>query len=137
MSYIPNQKHIYVRKKICDTENIYCMINLIALEEAAQSLDAGAFKFWVYLAKNQDEWDFDLSSKHARETFGLKKRQYDNAVAELIEKGFLVKEDGNNYVFYESLSLKSSPEECHNSRKKHSCNKENKVINFNQRIIIK
>ena len=71
------------------------------MEKAAQELDAGAFKLWCYFAKNQNGYEFALSSKDAADNFGLKKKQYDNAVKELIEKSYLVVSKGNNYVFNE------------------------------------
>ena len=82
----PNQKTITVEKEKCDKENLYTMINLLALESAAADLKAGAFKLWVYIAKNQNGFTFGLSNKAVAEYFGIKKDQYDNAVKELIEK---------------------------------------------------
>ena len=43
------------------------------MEQAARVLKAGAFKLWVYFAKNQNGYEFALSSKDALETFGIKK----------------------------------------------------------------
>lgn len=43
------------------------------MESAAQNLEAGAFKLWIYLAKNQDQYIFALSSKNVNDTFGMKK----------------------------------------------------------------
>ena len=97
----PNQKTITVEKEKCDKENIYTMINLSALESAAADLKAGAFKLWIYIAKNQNGFTFGLSNKAVAEYFGIKKDQYDNAVKELIEKGYLIKIKSNEYVFKE------------------------------------
>lgn len=97
----PNQKVVKVNKEKCDKSNLYATINLKAMEQAAQNLDAGAFKLWIYFSKNQNGHEFALSSKDALETFGLKKKQYDNAVNELIEKGYLNKINGNYYNFNE------------------------------------
>ncbi|MBR5823810.1 MAG: hypothetical protein IKY67_06675 [Paludibacteraceae bacterium] len=71
------------------------------MEEAARDLDAGAFKLWCYFAKNQNCYDFDLSSKAVEETFGIKIKQYNNAIKELESKGYLVITKGNNYNFFE------------------------------------
>ena len=97
----PNQKTITVEKEKCDKENHYTMINLLALESAAADLKAGAFKLWVYIAKNQNGFTFGLSNKAVAEYFGIKKDQYDNAVKELIEKGYLIEIKNNEYVFKE------------------------------------
>jgi ferredoxin len=72
------------------------------MEQAAQKLDAGAFKLWVYFAKNQNGYEFALSSSEVEKTFGMKIKQYNNAVKELIEKGYLVEICGNCYKFCES-----------------------------------
>lgn len=97
----PKQKIVKVHKEVCNKENLYATINLEAMSKSAMDLDAGAFKLWVYFAKNQNNYEFALSSKDANDTFGLKKKQYDNAVAELIEKGYLVQVEGLHYTFNE------------------------------------
>ena len=101
------QKTVKVYKEPCDKRNFYTAINLTALSKAAKVLDGDAFKMWVYFSKNQHRYEFQLSSKHAEEAFSLSKRRYDNAVKELIEKGFLVdsntdpNEVKNSWSFYE------------------------------------
>ena len=100
----PKQKVVKVYKQPTNNEkkeNYYAKINLNAMNAAACDLDAGAFKLWVYLAKNQQHYEFALSSADAANNFGLKKKQYDNAVAQLIEKGYLVNTNGLKYNFNE------------------------------------
>lgn len=102
---VPNQKVIKVNKEICNKDNKYAAINLEAMESAACELDAGAFKLWIYFAKNQNGYEFALSQKAVEECFGMKKKQYDNAVNQLIEKGFLVVSKGNHYIFNEKIPV--------------------------------
>lgn len=64
--------------------------------EASRNLNDGAFKLWVFLSANVDGYQFDLSSKAMLNEFGIKKGQYDNAVKELIEKGYLVDENASH-----------------------------------------
>ena len=72
------------------------------MEEAAKKLQsAGAFQLWIYFAKNQDKYTFALSSKAVEECFGMKIKQYNNAVATLIEKGYLQHIENNTYIFHE------------------------------------
>ena len=99
-----NQKVVTVMKELTDTDHIYACINIEALENAAADLDAGAFKMWIYFAKNQDCYQFALSSKDARERFGVKIKQYNNAIETLQEKGYLVQDDENDntWIFYET-----------------------------------
>lgn len=98
---VPNQKVVSVKKEITDEKHYYCKINLSALESASRNLQAGAFKLWIYFSKNQPNYTFALSSKEVEESFGIKIKQYNNAVEELIEKGYLVQEKGNQFFFYE------------------------------------
>lgn len=98
----PNQKGVAVAKEDCNKKNLYATINLEAMESAALDLDAGAFKLWCYFSKNQNGYTFALSSKEVEETFGIKIKQYNNAINKLIEKGYLVQEDDkNNFKFIE------------------------------------
>lgn len=102
MYTFPNQKIVTVSKTPCQG-TLFAQYNMEAFLDAAQALDAGAFKLWCYLAMNQDEYTFALSSKDARERFGLKKTQYDNAVEKLIKQGYLInrgtEEESNSWFF--------------------------------------
>lgn len=98
----PNQKRVTVSKIPCQG-TLFALYNMDALLHAAKSLDAGAYKLWCYLGMNQDGYTFALSSKDAKERFGLNKAQYDNAVKKLIEQGYLVNrsdEGGSNCWFF-------------------------------------
>lgn len=101
MITVPNQKIVTVEKEPCGKGNLYAAINLNAMEAAAQDLDAGAFKLWIYFAKNQNGYEFALSSKDAKDIFGLGKSQYDTAVKKLISSGYLTNIQGNQYIFSE------------------------------------
>lgn len=98
---VPNQKVVEVNKQPCNQSHKYSMTNIEAEEKASRDLDAGAFKLWRYFSRNQHGYTFALSSSTVEDTCGIKKKQYDNAVKELIEKGYLVLKQGNNYSFYE------------------------------------
>lgn len=110
MATVPNQKVVTVIKHKCDKNNLYSTINLQVKREAAQNLDAGAFKLWNYFADNQSYYTFGLSRTAIENAYGIKKRQYDNGIQELIEKGYLVKVEGTNnqYNFYEAPWLKNN-----------------------------
>lgn len=103
---INKQKNITVHKEPCSKQNLYAMINIDAMTQASQNLKAGAFKLWIYFAKNQDKYHFELSSKDAINNFGVgSKSQYDTAVKELTDKGYLRpvagKEHANSWEFFE------------------------------------
>ena len=101
MKTVPNQKVVTVNKEFCDKNHKYAAINLNAMDKAAQELDAGAFKLWCYFAKNQNNYIFALSSKDTEKNFGIKIKQYNNAIETLIEKGYLTAASGNTYNFNE------------------------------------
>lgn len=98
---VPNQKEVVINKEKCNKENLYATINLAAMDKAAQDLDAGAFKLWMYFAKNQNGYKFALSSKAVERDFGIKIKQYNNAIKELTDKGYLVHIQGDSYEFHE------------------------------------
>lgn len=112
MATVPNQKIITVIKHKCDKNNLYSTINLKIKREAAQNLDAGAFKLWNYFADNQSQHTFELSRTAVENTYGIKKKQYDKAIETLIAEKYLVKENenSNQYIFYEAPWLKDNKE---------------------------
>lgn len=98
------QKVVKTQKEKCDKTNLYATINLAALDKAAQDLKPNSFKLWIYFSKNQNNYEFALSSKAIERDFGIKKDAYDGAIKELMDKGYLVKRpntDEENYYFYE------------------------------------
>ena len=97
----PNQKTIRVEKQQSDRANLYAKYNLNALQLAMLSLKGETFKLWCYLNKNQNGYTFALSKVDALNWGIGSKSSYDRAIAELIEKGYLVNIQGNSYNFYE------------------------------------
>ena len=101
---VPNQRVLTIHKEPTDKDHKYSLNNLAALDEAAFNLQKKAsFKLYVYLAKNQDKYNFALSSSHFMAWAGVAKTAYDSAFEELEEKGYLVpKEPGSTvYTFYD------------------------------------
>ena len=102
MGRVPNQKHIVVSKAPCDVAHIYTMRNKESEAYASRTLGNAAYRMWTYLSSHQDGYGFDLSSAAVEKEYGIKIRQYNTGVAELIEKGFLkLLDDNNNYSFVE------------------------------------
>ena len=97
----PNQKTIKVYKCVSNRDNPYSTFNLQALQTAMSRLKGEAFKLWVYLNKNRESHTTALSAVDAL-SWGIgSKSSYDRAIAELIQKGYLVNTQGNCYNFYE------------------------------------
>lgn len=102
---VPNQKLIVVNKAESNKKNLYCILNLQALDKACNVLQSKAgVKLYLYLAKNQDKYIFALSSKDFEEWAAVGKTAYDTAIQELIDNGYLVKRAGRKetYDFYEN-----------------------------------
>ena len=108
MSY-PNQKTVQVKKMKCDQRNLYAKINIEAMQRAMRELKKiGSFKLWLFFAKNQDKYRFDLSCADCKH-WGIKTDSFHNGVNELIEKGYLHKVSGNLYIFYEMPQSTENP----------------------------
>jgi hypothetical protein len=87
----PNQKTIRIEKEQCDKNNLYALYNLNALQSAMLDLKGETFKLWCYLNKNQNGYTLALSKVDALRWGIGSKSSYDRAIAELIQKGYLVK----------------------------------------------
>ena len=60
---VPNQRVLTIHKEPTDKQHKYTCNSLEALGEAAKRLQSkGGFKLYMYLAKNQDKYNFALSS---------------------------------------------------------------------------
>ena len=65
----------------------------------AKQLSTEAFKLWIYLYKEGTRLGcYYLRRKRAQEDFGIKKTQYNTAIKELIERGYLVQHSEANSV---------------------------------------
>lgn len=69
--------------------------------EAAKNLSPSALNLYMYLAKNQDDYNFWFSSKDYCQTFDVVDRTYRNARSELLRKGYL-KEGDDNKVYFDA-----------------------------------
>lgn len=101
---VPNQRVISINKEPTDKQHLYTANNLIALDEAATRLQSiGGFKLYIYLAKNQNNYTFALSSKDFMQWSGLGKQAYTSAFEDLVRQGYLIqdKKQKNKYTFYD------------------------------------
>lgn len=69
--------------------------------EAAKNLSPSALNLYMYLAKNQDDYNLWFSSKDYCQTFDVVDRTYRNARSELLKKGYL-KEGDDNKVYFDA-----------------------------------
>ena len=101
---VPNQRVLTIHKEPTDKQHKYTCNSLEALGEAAKRLQSkGGFKLYMYLAKNQDKYNFALSSSDFCTWSGLGIAAYRTAFEELEKQGYLIINGSstNNYIFYD------------------------------------
>lgn len=116
-----NQWVIKVNKMDITEGDIYFNINRKAHDKAIKELSPNAFKLWSYISANQNGYTFALSQAHVLNTINISHATYVKVKSELCNKGYLICEDGDYYMFYE-MPLKMTDEELKN----HNINAYNK-----------
>lgn len=99
----PNQRIIKInREKVNykDSKRPYMIAYTDLIEQASQDLSGGAFKVYIYMISNQDNYKFGCSPQDISNRYGLNVDTVKKAINKLIEKGYLVKNNGT-YEFYE------------------------------------
>ena len=97
---VPNQREVTVAKAPTDKAHLYTANNLAALDEAARRLQSkGGFKLYMYLAKNQDKYSFNLSSTDFMLWSGLGYTAYATAFSELADEGYLILKEGTETIY--------------------------------------
>ena len=109
---VPHQRTIKVGKSTTDKSHKYTTNNLEALAEASKNLQSlGGFKLYMYLAKNQENYELALSNADFKEWSGLERRAYTTAFEELKEKGYLIplNDSESIYFFRDKLDITPPP----------------------------
>lgn len=104
------KKIIVIRKTKSDKDHPYSVINVEASNKALAKFEGNYFKFWYYLASNQDNFEFALSCVACCNELNISKNTYHRAVTKLKEQGYLVPIDGhsNKYAFYDDPDTKGA-----------------------------
>lgn len=100
---VPNQRIIYIQRDSDSVKKDFFKIGHKQLNKAAGDLKGNAFKLYIYLANNRDNYRLELSSKDFIQWSGVCDTTYDKAFKELKEKGYLIQstEKKNFYLFVE------------------------------------
>lgn len=98
-----NQTIVEVNKTAVPEDGNFCMIAGDVLDEVLPDLSPPAFKLYICLAKNRAGYEMIFSQRVVEEMTGIKRRQYQNAIQELVDKGYLVpgEERYNSYTFHD------------------------------------
>lgn len=99
----PNQKIITVFKEKCEKD--FLQIKNNNWKSASNILTYSAFKIYLYMASNKDEYTFALSYAAINEEIPMSRNTYDGAIKELIKNGYLScsSEKKNCWAFHEAL----------------------------------
>ncbi len=98
---VPHQRTIKVKKSATDRAHKYTANNLEALAEASKNLQSlGGFKLYMYLAKNQNDYELALSSADFKAWSGLASRAYTTAFEELKSKGYLIALNDSESIYF-------------------------------------
>lgn len=112
MKPIANQKTVLInREKIekgTGRKRPYTQFYIDTIEQAGRELKNNAFKVYMYLATNTDEYTFGLSPQDIANTYGMNVDTAREGIRTLIDKGYLSLLEGskNEYVFYDRLDRK-------------------------------
>ena len=99
----PHQRIIKInREKVNykDSKRPYMIAYTDLIEQASQDLSGAAFKVYIYLFSNQDNYKFGCSPQDISNRYGLNVDTVKKSINKLIEKGYIVKSNGT-YEFYE------------------------------------
>lgn len=100
---VPNQKSVVINKAPTDKNHLYMCLNIDALQKAMNDLTPAQLKVWMYFAKNQNNYEFELSSVAVCGFCNISDKTYRDAVKTLVAKRYLIQSEGNKrlYDFYE------------------------------------
>ena len=103
-----NQKLVVVKKSSYDGN--FIQIGKEEWQYAARDLKATTMLLYMYLAGNRNDFQLALSHADIEKAIGMSKNTYHRAVAELIEKNYLVKSDGKIKLDYEIYCFHTKPQ---------------------------
>ena len=99
MFIYPNQRVITIKEN-ATTENNAIILDYETTMKVMRDLKPTTFLVWIYLNSNENGSEFALSRADVLNKTGISISSYARAVAELKEKGYLVKKEDNCYDFY-------------------------------------
>lgn len=100
MRYV-NQKVVHTHKYL---EPNYMIVGIEMNRNAMRQLTGGAYKLYMYLSENKDEYIKYLSFADVRQATGMSKKTYIKAKQELIKAGYLVEREDGDYEFYNKIA---------------------------------
>lgn len=99
----PNQLVATITREAPNPNN-YVKINEDSIAAAMKALTPVEFQVWMYLAKNQNGIEWEISPQAACNQWGIKVSSFHKAITTLKKAGYLVPKDDKTktqYWFYE------------------------------------
>lgn len=106
--YYPNQKQITIKRDTVQQSKStgkYVISYQMNLEDAMKRLTSSAFKVYVYLLFNKDNYTIEYSPEHISKTTGICKDSARKAFVQLEQLGYLKQIEEHRYIFRESLYM--------------------------------
>lgn len=100
---VPNQNVAEIVRETPNPKN-YVKINSDSIAKAMKALTPVEFQVWMYLAKNQNGIEWEISPQAACNEWGIKVSSFHKAITTLKKAGYLVPKDDKTktkYWFYE------------------------------------
>ena len=106
MTTSPNQRIFTIRrdmpKQSKDNKRPYMVAYTDIIEEAGRNLSTvGAFKVYLYMISNQDNYRFGCSPQDIADKYGISLKTAKDGIDKLIENGYLISTGKNTYEFHE------------------------------------
>ena len=104
MAAYANQKTFTIKRNIVskNTTEVYLCIYEKSLEKAMIELNGVAFKMYIYLMMNANDYTFDFSPQHLQNKYNFNRSSVYTALKELEEKNYIKKIGDNKYIAYET-----------------------------------
>lgn len=112
---VPNQRIITVKRETPKSD--FLGIKNENWQAAARNLTPHAMMLYFYLASNKDNYTFALSPASVRQAIGMARSTYHDQFHNLVDKGYLVRVSGNQYVFYEKPHKEENPSDVNANQK--------------------
>ena len=105
-----NQLVATIQRETPSTNN-FVKINERSIAAAMKALTPVEFQVWMYLAKNQNGIEWEISPQAACEAWGIKVSSFHKAITTLKKCGYLVPKDETTktkYWFYEMPKIQQT-----------------------------
>lgn len=110
MAHYANQKTIHINRQVPDFKEKKQFLTAYTenIGMASRLLSGVAFKFYLYLLANKDEYELDYSPKHFANIYGVSYESAKKAPAQLEDAGYLILNNRGKLEFFEVPQEKPS-----------------------------